>query len=183
MKYQNLFFSLVIAVSALFMAACTGVSVVPDELEEEVNQAISFSQVLETPLQYKGQTLVVGGQVLSARRLENSTQITILQLPLNGNMKPGESLQNSQGRFIAIEEEFLDPATLPFGTRVTIVGEVSGMVTVPLDETTYDYPTLVIKQLTVWSAPATDQVYRAYPYGYPYWGPYWWPHRSYGWWY
>ncbi len=184
MKYTNVFFSMVFGVTCLVMAGCSGVSVVPEELEEHVNEGISFSQLLEAPLQYKGKTVVFGGQVLSAKRLENSTQIEVLQLPLNRNMKPEESLQNSQGRFLAIEEEFLDPATLPSGTRVTVVGEVSGVVTLPLDETTYDFPTLVIKRLTVWSSISTARVYRPYPYIYPYWGSYWGPYPGpYGWWY
>ena len=113
-------------------------------------ETFPLSQLLENPLPYKGQILVVGGQVLSAKRLKNATQIEVLQLPLNRHMKPEESLQKSKGRFLALQEEFLDPATLPLGTRVTVVGEVSGMVTLPLDETTYDFPTLVIKSLTVW---------------------------------
>ncbi len=165
------------------MTGCSGVSVVPEELEEQVNEGLSFAKLREDPLQYKGKTVVFGGQVLSAKRLEDSTQIEVLQLPLDRNMEPGESLQKSQGRFIAIEQEFLDPATLPFNTRVTVVGEVSGVVTLPLDETTYDYPTLVIKRLTIWSAISTDRVYHPYPYIYPYWGPSWVPYRGPWWWY
>ena len=167
------------------MASCSSVSVVPEDLEEQVHEGISFAKLREAPLQYKGKTVVFGGQVLSSRRLDHSTQIEVLQLPLDRSMEPGGSLQKSQGRFIAIEEEFLDPATLPFNTRVTVVGEVTGVVTRPLDETTYDYPTLVIKKLTVWSAISTDQVYRSYPYPYisPYWGPYWRPYRGPWWWY
>ncbi len=186
MKYTNVFFSMVFGVTCLVMTGCSGVSVVSEELAEQVNEGIFFAKLREAPLQYKGKTVVFGGQVLSAKRLENSTQIEVLQLPLNRNLKPEESLQNSQGRFIAIEEEFLDPATLPSGTRVTVVGKVSGVVTLPLDETTYAFPTLVIKRLTVWSSISTARVYRPYPYPYiyPYWGSYWGPYPGpYGWWY
>lgn len=179
MNNQNVFFLMVVGMSLVFMASCTGVQVVPKELEEQVNRDISFSQLRENPLPYKGQILVVGGEVLSARRLKSASQIEVLQLPLNRHMQPVESLQKSQGRFLAFQENFLDPATLPVGTRVTVVGEVSGMVTLPLDETTYDFPTLVIKRLTVWPPIRTARVLQPYPYMYPYWGPfyygpYWW---------
>ena len=183
MKNQHVFFLMVVGVSLVFMASCTGVQVVPKELEEQVNRDISFSQLLEAPLEQKGEILVIGGEVLSAKRLDNSTQIEVLQLPLTRNLKPEESLQKSEGRFIAIQEGFLDPATLPFGTRVTVVGEVSGMMTLPFDETTYDFPTLVIKQLTVWPTLPTYRVIRPYPYPYPYWGPYWGPYGGPYWWY
>ena len=169
---------MVLGVYFLFMSGCSGVQVVPKDLEEQVNRDISFVQLLENPFPYKGQIMVVGGKVLSAKRLKDGTQIEVLQLPLDRNMKPGGSLQKSQGRFIALQEEFLDPATLPSGTRVTVVGEVSGMVTLPLDETTYDFPTLVIKRLTVWPSLSIHRVIGRYPYMYPYWGPYggpyWW---------
>ena len=178
MRQVKVFLFMVLGVYFVFMAGCSGVQVVPKDLEEQVNRDISFSQLLEAPLEHKGQILVMGGQVLSAKRLKHATQIEVLQLPLNRNMKPEDSLQESQGRFLALQEEFLDPATLPSGTRVTVVGEVSGMVTLPLDETTYDFPTLVIKRLTVWPPISTYRVLRSYPYGYPYCGPYggsyWW---------
>jgi len=178
MKQDKVFFFMLFGVYFVFVAGCSGVQVVPKDLEEQVNRDISFSQLLEAPLEHKGQILVMGGQVLSAKRLKHATQIEVLQLPLNRNMKPEDSLQESQGRFLALQEEFLDPATLPLGARVTVVGEASGMVTLPLDETTYDFPTLVIKRLTVWPPISTYRVLRSYPYGYPYCGPYggsyWW---------
>lgn len=175
MKNDRAFFFMMFGLFYVLMAGCTTVQVVPEDLEGQLNQDISFAQLLEAPLEHKGKIFVIGGKVLSAKRLENATQIEVLQLPLNTNMKPGESLQNSQGRFIAIEEDFLDPATLPPGTWVTVVGEVSDMMTLPLDETTYDFPTLVIKRLTVWRDVSTYYpAYRPYPYIYPYWGSWWW---------
>ena len=184
MKNDKVIYFLVLGMYFVFLAGCVGVQVVPKDLEERVNRDISFSQLLEAPLEQKGEILVIGGEVLSAKRLKDTTQIEILQLPLNQNMKPGESLQESQGRFLALQEEFLDPATFPVGTRVTVVGEVSGMVTLPLGEATYDFPTLVIKRLTVWPPISTYRGLRPYPYIYPYWGPYWGPYGGpYWWWY
>jgi len=113
---------MVFGVYFVFMAACTTVQVIPKDLEDQLNRDISFAQLLEYPLTYKGQILVVGGEVLSAKRLKHATQIEVLQLPLNRNMKPEESLQKSQGRFLALQEEFLDPATLlscPQGENTT----------------------------------------------------------------
>jgi outer membrane lipoprotein len=182
MKHENIFFFMVFGVYFVFIAGCSGVQVVPEDLEDRVNRDISFAELLENPLPYKGQILVVGGQILSAKRLKHATRIEVLQLPLNGNMQPVESLQKSQGRFLALQEKFLDPATLPLGTRVTVVGEVSGMVTLPLDETTYDFPTLVIKRLTVWPQIQTGRFIRPYPYVYPYCGPYWGPYGGPYWW-
>ncbi|MGH7232288.1 MAG: Slp family lipoprotein [Nitrospiraceae bacterium] len=158
--------------------------VVPPALESQVEHNLTFSQIKESPESYQGRLVVLGGEVLSAKRLKEGTRIEVLQLPLNGSQDPVYNRTASQGRFMAVQKEFLDPAKLPPGTRVTITGEVTGSATQPLDESQYTYPTLEIKSLTVW--PEIER-YRARPYypypgPYPYWGPYGGPFRGWGGW-
>lgn len=142
---------------------------------------IPFQQVKSAPDSFKGQSVIFGGEVLTARRMKDGTRIEILQLPLDRSGSPGYDLTQSQGRFLAIYKEFLDPATIPHGTIVTVAGEVTGTMTLPLDETEYTYPVVEAKRVQVW--PDADQsVQRIRPYygpgPYPYWGPYWrpWPY-------
>ena len=144
-------------------------------------QALTFLQVKAAPDSLKGQAVVFGGVVLTARRLKDGTRIEILQLPLDRSTRPGYDLTQSQGRFIAIQRAFLDPATLPPGTRFTVTGEISGAITLPLDETDYTYPVIDIKQLHVWPrsedvAPCSRLCMGPGPYWSPYWGPYWGPY-------
>ncbi len=145
--------------------------------ESEDRQALTFLQVKATPDSFKGQSAVFGGKVLTARRQKDSTKIEILQLPLDRSLRPGYDLTQSQGRFIALQREFLDPATLPPGTRVTVTGEISDSITQPLDETSYTYPVINIKNVQVWAGPE-DLAPRIRPYMGPgsYWGPYWGPY-------
>ena len=138
--------------------------------------AITFLQVKAAPDSFRSQSVIFGGKVLTARRQKDSTRIEILQLPLDRSLRPGYDLTQSQGRFIALQREFLDPATLPPGTRVAVTGIVSGSITLPLDETDYTYPVIDIKRVQVWAGPE-DIARRTNPYYYmgpgPYWGPYW----------
>ena len=150
-------------------------------------QALTFLQVKAAPDSLKGQAVVFGGKVLTARRLKDGTRIEILQLPLDRLTRPGYDLTQSQGRFIAIYREFLDPATVPHGTRITVTGEISGSITLPLDETDYTYPVIDIKRVQVWAGPE-DVATRIHPYMMgpgPYWGGYsplfWGPYGPYGW--
>jgi outer membrane lipoprotein len=145
--------------------------------ETETQQAVTFLQVKAAPDSFKGQSVVFGGKVLTARRQKDGTRIEILQLPLDRSARPGYDLTQSQGRFIALQREFLDPATLPHGTRVTVTGEVSGSITLPLDETDYTYPVIDITHVRVW-AGSEDGAPRIRPYlgPNPYWGPYWSPY-------
>lgn len=145
---------------------------------------ITYMQVKAAPESYNGQPVTFGGKVLAARRLKEGTRIEILQLPLTSSTQPLTDLSQSQGRFVALQKQFLDPATIPAGTFVTITGEVAGSITMPLDETEYTYPLVHITNLQVWTEGDVEppRIRRPLgpgwgPYGSPYWNPwpyYWW---------
>jgi outer membrane lipoprotein len=155
---------------------CTTVQVIPAAMEDQVNRELSFSQVKKDPSSFVGKLIVVGGAVLTAKALEESVRIEILQLPLNAALEPNVHLTESQGRMLAFYSTFVDPATLPPGTRITIVGEVTGSQTLPLDETTYTYPTFKVKHLTVWPRSYLYGGFQPYPFWGGYWGSYWGPY-------
>ncbi len=174
----------ILPVVFFLLPACAGQSLIPLEIEKQVDSTLSFTQVKETPRTHLGKVLVLGGEVLDATRLKEHTRLTILQLPTGRNHAPTMDRTMSQGRFLAFQTEFLDPATVPSGTRITIVGKISGATTELLDEMDYTYPTVTILFLKVW--PEAMQLppryarygFSPYSYGYPYWyaGPYWGPY-------
>lgn len=146
-----------IALPVYLMVGCAaGPEVVPDSLKSQVESGMTFQQILEHPDQFRGKIVVWGGEVLSAKRLSDSTQLEMLQLPLDDSQRPSIVKTDSQGRFFAFAKNFLDPATFPVHTRVTLVGEVTGAQTANLDEMTYRYPTLDIKHLHVWQESAEE---------------------------
>ena len=147
--------------------------------QADEKQGFTFLQVKATPDSFHGQPAVFGGKVLTARRQKDGTKIEILQLPLDRSTRPVYDLTQSQGRFIAIYREFLDPATIPPGTRVTVTGQVSNSITLPLDETDYTYPVLTITRVQVWDISENmSRRMRPYMGSSPYWGPYWGPYWS-----
>jgi outer membrane lipoprotein len=155
--------------------------VVPRALQNQVDRTVEFNQLKASPSSYSGRLLVLGGEVLSAKRLKGGTRIEVLQLPLDDAQEPSLERTRSEGRFLVVQKDFLDPATIPAGTRITVTGEVIGATTLPLDETEYTYPTLEVKNLKVWPRFRQPYAYHPWPpYSYwspwgPYWGPY--PYR------
>lgn len=138
---------------------------------------IAFAQIKAAPDSFKGQSVILGGQVLTARRLKEGTRIEILQLPLDRSGHPGYDLTQSQGRFVAMHRDFLDPATIPHGTTVTVTGTLSGSIAMPLDDTEYSYPVIDVTQLRVWGRADEAAPRMRPPIGPgPYWGPYWSPY-------
>ncbi|MCA9453515.1 MAG: Slp family lipoprotein [Nitrospiraceae bacterium] len=150
--------------------------------EAQVTAGASFVQMVQDPSAHIGHILKVGGVVLSAKRFVDRTEVMVLQIPLDSDSVPKWDRTKSQGRFIATQQPFLDPATLPPGTRLTIIGEVTGQASVPVDEEEKVYPVLAIQALKVWPMiPRNTYGYRPYWGTYPYWGGYWgwyWPYSA-----
>ena len=173
-----------VSMATFLLPACAGHSIIPLDIEKQIDPTLSFAQVKESPSTHQGKVIVLGGEILDATRLKERTRLTVLQLPRSRNYQPAMDRTQSQGRFLAFQTEFLDPATVPNGTRITIVGKISGATTELLDEMDYTYPTVNILFIKVW--PDGMQLpprFGRYGYPYPYWyagGPYWGPYGGWG---
>lgn len=133
----------------LFTSCTSHDYVIPEPLASHIDRSLTFGQLKESATSYIGKVVVLGGEVLKAKRLPAGTSMEILQLPLDGS-EPVADVQQSQGRFLALQTEFLDPATLVERPRVTIVGEVTGTQTQRLDDIEYTYPVVSVKDLKIW---------------------------------
>ena len=147
------FLLVVLTCCILPWSGCASSDVVPESLEPQIDKSLTFDQVVASPDSYRGRTFIVGGEVLKAKRLKDGTQIEVLQLPLDSDQRPVSQRSESQGRLLAMDPLSTDPATLPDGTPVTMVVEVTGASTDRLDEAEYRYPTMAVKHLYVWKEP------------------------------
>ena len=141
---------------AVMVAGCAP-SVIPETLEPQIDNAVTFNQIVESPDSYRGKVVVLGGEILKAKALKGGTQLEVLQLPLDSDQEPVTDRMESRGRFLAVQKEFLDPATIAEGTRVTVVGEVTGSMVDKMDEADYRFPTLDVKHLHRWDAKRAEE--------------------------
>ncbi|MGE3154458.1 MAG: Slp family lipoprotein [Nitrospiraceae bacterium] len=156
---------LLILLIALLLGGCgTSGFVVPEPLAPQIDSSLSFQQLLASPDSYQGKMVVVGGEVLKATSADGGTVLEVLQLPLDRGQRPARERTESQGRFLARQDGFLDPATVGDRARITIVGQVTGARTERLDEVEYRYPTLDIKHLHLWTASDYAERARAGPW-------------------
>lgn len=144
------------------VSGCVGAPGIPPELDVDADRSVTFADLLASSDAYKGRTLILGGQVLSATMLRDGTRIEVLHLPLDNMMAPVTQLTTSQGRFLAVSHKPFDPATIPAGTRITVAGEVADRVTLALDGSEYTYPLLKVKTVVVW--PRRRAAYWYIPY-------------------
>lgn len=157
----------------LFTAACA--PVISKELRDQVAKELSFKEVLQNPEAYKGNLVVWGGVIIRAENQKEGTLLEVLQKPTDREGRP-KDVDHSDGRFLAIHEEFLDVAIYSHGREVTIAGEIKEKRVLPLGEIQYAYPLISVKEIHLWPAEKKERLY-PYPYPYPHWPYPWWWHR------
>jgi len=159
------------AVLLFLLSGCTADLVLPSSLDRQLDHTVTFVMLREQPDAYRGRLIALGGKVLNANRLKDRTEIEVLHLPLNNAHLPRASLTETQGRFLAFQKEFLDPALFPDGTRVTLVGEIIGTTVKALGEMAYSYPTIEIKYLKIWEVVRPYSWPGRHPWGFPFPAP------------
>ena len=156
MRYFTVLLLLAAAAFALLASSCSGSKVIPPELKDQIDSSVSFRDIQASPQALQGRVVLLGGEVLGARLVQDGVELEVLQLPVKDDDPPVERRTESQGRFLAIYRAAGDPASFPPGTKVTLVGAITGEETRRLDESTYRYPIVEVRHLYVWS----DDSYR-----------------------
>jgi outer membrane lipoprotein len=150
----------------LSLSGCATSDLVPTQLQSQISREISYGDIKADPERFKGRIVVVGGHVLSVKRLKDRTEIEVLQLPLDRSDHPVPNLMNSKGRFFAFSQSELNPATVPPGSQISMVVEVLGSQTVTLDDKIYTHcthPPQAIDPLHLRSNGCPDRLFTRSP--------------------
>jgi outer membrane lipoprotein len=155
----------------LFVSGCA--PVISKELRTKVAREITLRELLQDPDLHKGKLVLWGGVIIGAKNVKQGTLIELLQKPADRRGRPRD-VDQSDGRFMALYEGYLDPAIYSQGREVTVAGEVKGKRVLPLGEIEYAYPLISIKEIYLWP-PKIKERFHPYPYWhYPWWyDPYW----------
>jgi outer membrane lipoprotein len=159
----------------LLLALLAGCSASPisKPLRQAAAQQPAFSDLAARPDAYKGRSVLLGGSIVQTTNLPKSTEIEVLQKPLDSYDDGPEDSDRSSGRFLVRCAGFLDSAIYAKGRDITVAGAVEGQETRALDQIQYAYPVIGCQQIYLW--PNTPPA--AYYYPYPPYGGYgpWWP--------
>ena len=163
---------------ALVSAGCT--HVLSPGVRQQVDRTITFTQLRAAPESYTGRIVLLGGDIVSTRNLAEGTLIEVLQKPLTASDRPRDTDQ-TEGRFMALCNGYLDPAIYSKGRQITLAGRVLGSRTDTIGEITYVYPLLACLEVHLWQ----PRVYIAnyppwwyYDYWWPPYGPFWWRYHA-----
>jgi outer membrane lipoprotein len=168
--------------SFLLFAGCA--HVISEESRNLVDPTIHFQSLLANPDAFVGKYVMLGGTIAGVQNSKESSQLEVVQSPLDSDEMPEAASHSSGGRFLATASRFLDPMVYKMGRRVTVVGQVEGKKTLPIDQVEYAYPIITIREIYVWSKSELEQPQYPPPGYYydPFWfggHPYWWYRRPY----
>ena len=90
-----------------------------------------------------------GGVILSTTNLESGTLLEVLAYPLDRRQRP-MTARTAKGRFLIVEERFLEPTDYADGRSITVLGALDGSTSGNIAEAKYQFPTVKAEQLHLW---------------------------------
>ena len=139
---------------------------------------VDFPELMANPERFRGETVILGGEIIDAVPTANGTRLNVLQTRTDDAERPGPS-DTSQGRFVAMYQGFLDPAIYAKGRQVTVAGVVAGAQAQTVGNTQQTQPLINAQQVYLWPPPQPRYYYAPGPYYYyPFYSPFW-PYEPY----
>jgi outer membrane lipoprotein len=123
--------------------------VISEEMRRQVAPELTFKEVTKEPMRYQGKVVLWGGVIVKCTNTEEGTLIEVRETALGFRGKP-EDIDVSPGRFLVLHPEYLDCRIYDKGRKITVVGEISGQKTLPLDEIDYTYALISAKEMHLW---------------------------------
>lgn len=96
-----------------------------------------------------GRKVQWGGVIVATRNLRQRTQLEVLSYPLDRSGEP-DTAGSPRGRFLLLQEGYLEPVDYAPGRNVTAVGSISEIELGKVGEAEYRYPVLHASQLHLW---------------------------------
>lgn len=118
---------------------------------EGVNPNVTPALVNTKPAGYTGVRVAWGGMIVRTQPLPQMTQIEVLAYPLDDYGQP-QSQAPSQGRFLIMNQGYLEPADYAPGRWLSVVGRIGKSQSGKVGEATYEFPVLNPEQLHLWPA-------------------------------
>ncbi len=170
-------------IASLVCFAFFGCTVISKQTTDQAQPLPEFDQLIQQTDRYVGETVVLGGYVLSVDNLESHTRIIALEAPLGSGQRP-KSKDLSRGRLILRYDGFIDPEVYTKERQITIGGQILEPITD--DPPSFPYLHVQISEIHLWpeQKPVPEDPYWDDPFCYYPWRPYpypwrypYWPYR------
>lgn len=143
-RISRVYLGAIVFLMSLTIFGCA--HVVPQELRDRADRNIDTDALFKDPEAHKGSFVILGGIIVSVRNTNEGTYLEVLERPLDSYERPQDT-DKSRGRFIVLNDGYLDSAVYAKGRGVTVAGEVTGKTVRPLGEIQYLYPLVKSRKL------------------------------------
>ena len=120
------------------------------------------------PQAFRGERVRWGGQIVSVENATDSTDVQVVGRPLDSSGRP-RYVDQTEGRFIARYQGFVDPAVYARERELTVVGTLDESREGLVGDFRYTFPVLQVEADHLW--PKRERM-EPYPYPYPPYYPY-----------
>jgi outer membrane lipoprotein len=143
---------------SLVVSGCGGL--IPSEFREKIQRDVSLQNLQQDPEAYKGQLVLLGGEIRDVKNSEDGDTVEVLHRPLNTSSRPN-LIGESEGRFvIKLTKEVSPEKSYREGQPLTVVGEVMEEAESRAGKD-IPSPILLARYLHLWSA--VDYAHRTPP--------------------
>lgn len=143
---------ILVLLAMLFLGACAAQTSVHRAPADNVD----LQTVLNAPENHEQKTVRWGGAVAMLKNHADRAELTVVEFPLTDRGKPITG-KNSSGRFVIQTDRFLDPLIYENGALVTVVGSISGVQSLTVDEKTLTAPVIKLRDIHVWPDNYADR--------------------------
>lgn len=155
-------------IAVIIFSSC---SVMSKDVRREAEPDIRFESLRRNIEVFEGKSVILGGYILETRNLQEETRILVLQSPLGIRDEP-KSRDHSGGRFLLVQQGFLDPAIYQKGRKITVAGEVRGSETTRVNAYVHEIPVIRPAEIHLWEEQESPRYYYRDPFFYPWADPY-----------
>lgn len=164
-------------IPGLFLFGCAGS--VPQNISQAPTPNLTLQEAVAQSAIHKNQPVRWGGTILAVTNYAHDTEIEILAEKVDSSGRPVYS-NDTQGRFLAKVDGFIDPVIYARGRTMTAYGLMDSLVTRDIGEKPYVYPVVKVQKFHLWPNPSESDyadnsncgpfsltaVAGIYPYGY-----------------
>ncbi len=144
---KNHFLFALLLLLSLFPLGCT--QVISKQAISESESNVYFQDLVRNPEKYLGRKVILGGTIVAVHNGPQEGHLEILQRPLGYQYEP-ELGDRTDGRFLVMYPHFIDPEVYRKDRKITVAGEVLGGRNQPLDQISYRYPVISMKENYLW---------------------------------
>ena len=109
--------------SLVVLTGCAGSPPFSEDQMRQVDTSIRLSRLLESPDDYAGKTVIVGGLINMVERRGIVNRIYVQAYPLDSSYRPDRS-RPSAGHFLIVTDQPLSPARYAPGRPIEVLGTV-----------------------------------------------------------